>query len=78
MTRSQTNGNRRKAEAWWPLLRDMGCFGLGSGILIAQVLEQTPEPVLVGAGLALIGVTGTGRVQEWAKGRKIAREEQQP
>lgn len=70
-----TNGNRRRAEAWWPLLRDMGAFGLGSGVLVSQVLAVTPDPMLVGAGLALIGVTGTGRVQEWAKGRREVREE---
>jgi hypothetical protein len=76
MTAAKPNGKRRQAEAWWPLLRDMASFGMGMGILIAQTIVSTPEPILVGAGLALIGVTGTGRVQVWAKGRRLAREEE--
>lgn len=76
MVRRAANGRRRQAEAWWPLLRDMGSFALGAGILVAQTLVEAPEPLLVGAGLALIGVTGTGRVQEWARGRRTAREEE--
>lgn len=76
MDRGPTNGKRRQAEAWWPLLRDMAAFALGSGILISQSVITRPEPVLVGAGLALIGVTGTGRVQEWARGRRLSSEEE--
>jgi hypothetical protein len=75
MTAAKPNGKRRQAEAWWPLIRDMAAFALGTGLMIAQTLVPTPEPILVGAGLALIGVTGTGRVQEWAKGKRLAREE---
>lgn len=74
MTRTPTNGSRRRAEAWWPLIRDISSFALGTGLLVSQVAVVDPEPLLVGAGLALIGVTGTGRVQEWARGRRAAGE----
>jgi hypothetical protein len=45
------------------------------GILISQIAVADPEPMLVGAGLALMGVTGTGIIQEWARGRRAERDE---
>lgn len=50
---------------WWQFpWREIGSFVLGAFLLIWQnSLEDHPQPILVGAGLALIGVTGTGAVQ---------------
>ena len=56
-----------RTESWWPLVRDIATFVLGGLILAAQLLKQHPDPALVGAGLALIGATGSGRLQQWAK-----------
>lgn len=51
--------------AWWQFpWREIGSFALGSFILIWQTtFESSAQPILVGAGVALVGVTGAGAVQ---------------
>lgn len=60
------NGERPK---WWQFpWREIGSFLLGSFILLWQTtLEERPQALLVGAGLALVGVTGAGAIQRAVK-----------
>jgi len=58
-------GQPEQRPKWWQFpWREMGSFALGAFILIWQTsIETQAQPILVGAGVALIGVTGTGAVQ---------------
>jgi hypothetical protein len=67
---------RVTAEEWWPLLRDVAAFCLGGAILVTQAMSEHPDPVIVGAGVALVGVTGSGRIQEWVRRRNGTGEEE--
>ena len=50
---------------WWQFpWREIWAGSLGGFILLWQVVvEDHAQPLLVGAGLALLGVTGSGAVQ---------------
>ena len=51
---------------WWPPVRDIGAFLLGTFILIHQeVWRASAQPWLVAAGLACLGITGSGAIQRY-------------
>jgi hypothetical protein len=54
---------------WWQFpWREIWAGALGGFILLWQTtIEAHPTPLLVGAGLALVGVTGTGAIQRAVK-----------
>lgn len=54
---------------WWQFpWREIASFILGAFILVWQtVLEQQAQALLVGAGVALIGVTTSGAIQRAVK-----------
>ena len=57
---------------WWQFpWKEIGSFTLGASILLWETVGETQaQAILVGAGLALIGVTGVGAVQRAVK-RKL-------
>lgn len=59
------SGREPKAPKWFQFpWHEIASFVLGGFLLIWQnSVEDTPQPVLVGAGLALCGVAGAGAVQ---------------
>lgn len=54
---------------WWEFpWREIGSFGLGAFLLVWQAaFEEHAQALLVGAGLACIGVTGAGAIQRAVK-----------
>lgn len=57
-------------ERYWPPVRDIGAFLVGSFILIWEtVAESQAQPWLVAAGFAALGVAGSGVLQRWMLGR---------
>lgn len=54
-----------KPPQWWQLpWKEIGSFVVGTSILLWQTaLEDEAQLILVGAALALMGVTGAGTVQ---------------
>lgn len=60
---------RQAVEAWWPLIRDVWCVTVGTILLVSQIRVQTPDPTVIGAGMVLLGVSASGRIQEWARRR---------
>lgn len=63
MTTSPPN-RRDTVESWWPILRDIASYVVGvSGFLWQMVVESTPEPTLLAASIALIGLPVAAKVQ---------------
>ena len=60
-----SDGRPPNRPPWWQLpWREIVSCTTGAFILLWQtVLEDQAQALLVGAGLALIGVTGTGAIQ---------------
>lgn len=54
---------------WWQLpWREIASFVLGAFLLVWQtVLEQHAQALIIGAGLALCGVTAAGAIQRAVK-----------
>lgn len=54
---------------WWQLpWREIICTLVGAFMLLWQtVLDANKSPLIVGAGLALLGVSGTGLIQRATK-----------
>jgi hypothetical protein len=65
--RRATPNRQSTAEQWWPLLRDVGTFSLGGLILVWQLFEREPDPTLVAAALALLGLGPVVRAQKRAR-----------
>lgn len=53
--------NERRPKWWQFPWREIASFTLGATILLEQTVgEEQPKAILVGAALALMGVTGVG------------------
>lgn len=75
MTTPPRTSRRATAESWWHLLRDIASFTLGvTGFLWQMVIEPTPEPTLLAASVALIGLPVAAKVQR--KSRQPPEEEE--
>ena len=63
--------SRNQPPRWWQLpWRVIVSFPLGAGMLIYEtVFDANRSALIVGAGLALCGVTGTGVIQKYVKRR---------
>lgn len=57
-------------RAWTRILRDFAIVIVGVFILIHETLTtQTPNPLLIGAGLVLLGLPPALRADEWLRSR---------
>lgn len=64
MTTPTPTNRRAQFESWWTLLRDIASFSLGvAGFLWQMVVEPTPEPTILAASVALIGLPVASKVQ---------------
>ena len=41
---------------WQGIVRDFVCLTVGASILIFETLKRSPDPLMVGAGLTLVGI----------------------
>jgi hypothetical protein len=56
-------------RAWTRILRDFAIVLVGVFILLHETLVNgTPDPILIGAGLILLGLPPALRFDEWLKG----------
>ncbi len=64
-----STSTRQHRPPWWQLpWREIGSFTLGAYVLVWQTsFESSAQPILVGAGCALVGVVGTGAIQRAVK-----------
>lgn len=68
MAITPTRNRRSEVESWWPLVRDIISFFLGvMGFLWQMVVETTPDPTLLAASIALVGLPAAARVQRRAR-----------
>lgn len=68
--RETESRGERLWQIWWPKLRDVGGFTLGSFILVWQtVYETSAQIVLVVAGIALLGVPASAKASRWLEER---------
>jgi len=69
-----TRSPRAPQPSWlsrnWPAIRDVAAFFVGAFLLIHQeVARPHAQPWLVAAGVACLGITGSGAVQRWLLSR---------
>lgn len=56
------------ARAWTRILRDFLCVVGGLFVLLHETLTvDAPDPLLIGAGLVLLGLPPAFRVDEWLR-----------
>jgi hypothetical protein len=64
-------------RAYIRILRDAALVFVGAFILIHETLtNQEPNPVLIGAGLVLLGLPPALRADEWIRGGRDSEREE--
>lgn len=63
------------ARAWSRIARDFAIVVVGIFILVHETLKtMSPDPILIGAGLVLLGVPPALRADEWLRGKDEGKE----
>lgn len=51
----------------WKVLRDVALVSIGAFMLVHETLAATPQPLILGAALTLLGLPGAIRASETLK-----------
>lgn len=62
--RSPSRRPETEAQAKWRLIRDILLTGVGMFMLVWQTLSSSPQPVILGAALVLLGLPATLRLED--------------
>lgn len=63
--------NPDDARAWGRILRDLVIVAVGAFILLHEEFGRgSPDPILIAAGLTMLGLPPALRADEWRFGRK--------